>query len=69
MTIREKVSAFIIRLAPESVCDTCIAEKLDLPQRQYANNSTRELAGQAGFERRISQCALCGAEKKVIRRG
>jgi len=67
MTIREKVMAFIIRLSPEPVCDDCIAERLDLAQRQYANNSTRELAGQSGFERRIDQCALCGGEKKVIR--
>lgn len=67
-TVRDQVSAFIERLAPEPVCDDCITERLGLSVRQHANHKTRELAGQAGFDRRLDICALCGAAKKVIRK-
>jgi len=69
MTVLDQVRAFIMRLSPEPVCDDCITERLALSVRQHANHKTRELAGQDGFERRIDACSLCGATKKVIRRG
>ncbi|MBY8823213.1 hypothetical protein [Sphingomonas colocasiae] len=67
MKIREKVMAFIARLSPEPVCDDCVSGKLGFTRQQVASRAS-ELAGQSGFERRIDQCTLCGAEKKVTRR-
>jgi len=69
MTVLDQVRALIERLAPEPVCDDCIAERLGLSVRQHANHKTRELAGQGGFERRKDSCSLCGETKLVIRRG
>jgi len=66
-TVLDQVRALIERLAPEPVCDDCITERLGLGIRQHATHKTRELAGSAGFERRIQACSLCGATKKVIR--
>ena len=69
MTVLDEVRRFVARLAPDAVCDDCIAERLDLSVRQHANHKTRELAGSGGFERRKGPCSLCGAEKLVIRQG
>ena len=66
-TVLERVKAFVERLKPEAVCDDCITERLNLSVRQHANHKTRELAGTAGFQRQIGPCALCNAQKKVIR--
>ena len=64
----DQVRAFVTRLAPNPVCDGCIAERLDLATPQRANQDTRELAGSDGFERRRDICSLCYGEKLVIRR-
>lgn len=66
MTVLDDVGRFVSGLSPSSVCDDCIAERLQLSVRQHANHKTRELAGQDGFERRKGACALCGATKLVI---
>jgi hypothetical protein len=68
MTVLDDVTKFISRLAPEAVCDDCIADRLRLTIRQHANHKTRELAGGDGFERRKAECSLCGSSKLVIRR-
>lgn len=68
MTVLDDVRNLIARLAPEAVCDDCIAERLQLSVRQHANHKTRELAGTDGFERHKGQCSLCGCDKLVIRR-
>ena len=68
MTVLDDVRGFIGRLAPDAVCDDCIADRLKLSVRQHANHKTRELAGTGGFERRKGQCSLCGTEKLVSRR-
>lgn len=67
MTVLDDVRRLIERLAPEPVCDDCIAERLGLSVRQHANHKTRELAGDHGFERSKDACTLCGATKLVIR--
>jgi hypothetical protein len=67
MTVLDDVAKFVSRLAPEAVCDDCIADKLQLSVRQHANHKTRELAGSDGFERQKAECSLCGATKLVIR--
>ena len=68
MTVFDDVRALIDRLAPEPICDDCVAERLGLSVRQHANHKTRELAGSYGFELRKDICSMCFAEKLVIRR-
>jgi len=68
MTVFDDVHALIDRLAPEPICDDCVADRLGLSVRQHANHKTRELAGSNGFERRKDICSMCFAEKLVIRR-
>ncbi len=67
MTVLEAVRALIVRLAPQPVCDDCIARTLQLSVRQHANHKSRELAGESGFERTKGECGLCGATKLVTR--
>ena len=66
VTVLDQVRALIERLAPEPICDDCVAEKLDLSVRQHANHKTRELAGSHGFKRAKQECSICGATKLVI---
>jgi hypothetical protein len=68
MTVLDQVRSFVSRLAPDGVCDDCIADRLGLSVRQHANHKTRELAGSPGFERSKDRCSLCGSEKLTIRR-
>jgi hypothetical protein len=68
-SVLEDVAGFIARLAPEPVCDECIAERLALSARQSASHSTRELAGARGFTRSKGACSLCDAVKLVTRHG
>lgn len=63
-----RVRAFIGRLAPQPVCDDCIADRLELSLRPPAHHRARELAGTDGFERRLDDCVLCGTNKTVIRK-
>ncbi len=67
MTVRDEVAALIRRLDGAPICDDCITRTLELSVRQHANHKTRELAGTAGFERRLDACSMCGTIKKVIR--
>lgn len=64
----DKVRGLIERLAPEPICDDCIAEKLTLGWSSQANVAARELAGTQGFERRSDMCVLCGGVRIVTRR-
>jgi hypothetical protein len=66
MTVLDQVHRFIERLSPEPVCDECIVAWLPLNAREHASQTTHELAGTAGFERRMDTCSLCGETKKVI---
>ena len=68
MTVLDDVRSFIGRLAPDAVCDDCIADRLKLSIRQHANHKTREFAGTQGFRRRKGRCGLCGSDKLVISR-
>lgn len=68
MTVLDDVARLVTRLAPEPVCDDCIADRLGLSVRQHANHKTRELAGSNGYERKKNTCTLCGTTKLVIRR-
>jgi hypothetical protein len=66
-TILERVRGLIERLAPEPICDECIAEKLELAWTSQANQAARELVG-GGFERRSDICAICGGPRAVTRK-
>ncbi len=68
MSTLESVGAFITRLSPAPVCDSCITEHLKLSNRQSTGQHTRELAGSNGYERRRDICSLCFGEMLVIRR-
>jgi len=68
MSVIEQVEKLIARLAPDAICDDCIADKLDLSVRQHVSQKTRELAGSHGFVRAKDVCSICGATKLVIRR-
>jgi len=67
MTDKERVRELLIKKSPMAICDDCIAERLDLSVRQYANHTTRELAPTPRFDRRKDTCGICGSVKKVIR--
>jgi len=66
MAVLDDVRRLVGGLSPSPVCDDCITERLQPSVRQHANQKTRELAGQDGFERLKSECSLCGANKLVI---
>lgn len=66
-TIDDMIRQLVTRLAGAAVCDDCITDRLDLSVRTQANQTTRALAGEKTFERRKDPCALCGANKLVIR--
>jgi len=67
-TVLDRVRALIERLAPEPVCDDCIAARLSLGAQDPVSQLTHELAGSHGFERSKADCSLCGASKLVIRK-
>lgn len=66
MTVKGDVIELLTRVAPEALCDDCIAEKLHLSRRQHANNKTRELQTSPTFTRREGECSSCGSQKLVI---
>jgi hypothetical protein len=67
-TVLDKVRAFVARLAPDAVCDDCIAARLDLTADERANPESRALAGTEGFVRAKGPCSLCGETRLVIAR-
>lgn len=68
MKILDDVVRFVARLAPEPVCDACIAQKLSLDDVALASHASHELAGSHGFERFKYACSLCDQSGMVIRR-
>lgn len=66
MTILIDVTRLIARLAPATICDDCISDKLGLGDRLIAEQASREVAGSNGFERKKDLCSLCDALKLVI---
>jgi Cys-tRNA synthase (O-phospho-L-seryl-tRNA:Cys-tRNA synthase) len=68
MMVLDKVRRLVEWLAPEPICDDCIAGKLGTVDREQADQASRELAGASGFERGRAPCAICRETKSVIRR-
>ncbi len=66
MTVLEDVSDLIKHIAPATICDDCVADRLGLSVRQHANHKTRKLSVMRGFDRRKDVCSVCGASKLVI---
>jgi hypothetical protein len=64
----DQVRRMIERLAPEPICDDCIADKLALADGRSVAQTSRELAGQDGFERARDRCTICGVRKRVTRK-
>lgn len=67
-TIASRVNEFITGQRPQAVCDDCIASRLHLSRRQQSARVTGALETTTDFEREVDQCAICGHDKKVIRR-
>jgi len=64
----DAVRKLIERLAPDPVCDDCIADRLDLADHRAAGIAANELAATSQFERRRDACTLCGITKPTTRR-
>lgn len=64
----DRIKGLVGVLAPEAICDGCIAERLGLSSPHQASHRARELAGEKGYERSKSRCAICDETKTVTRR-
>jgi hypothetical protein len=62
------LARFVACLAPEPVCDLCIAQKRSLDDVALASHASHELAGSHGFEPFEGVCSLCDQGDMVIRR-
>ena len=68
MTVLDRVKDFLVAIAPDAVCDDCIADELELTVTQHANQKTRELERTRAFDRRVQPCIICkSTTKKAIR--
>ncbi len=68
MSMPERVSTFLNAQRPNRFCDDCIAESLELRQRQEAQKGSHALATTDSFHRALGICSMCGKKKKVIQR-
>ena len=67
-TPADQIEALIVRLDGAAICDSCIAERLDMAAPAQVNVVMRTLAGQGRYERKRAPCALCGTTRLVIQR-
>lgn len=67
MMIAERVNAFITSRRPDEICDSCVADHLDL-RHQQANRVTMALGTTSDFTRQHSVCADCDRELITTRR-
>ncbi|KKW92497.1 hypothetical protein [Sphingobium chungbukense] len=61
-----RIDALIGRLAPEPVCDDCVAERLGLATEPVTHRA-HALAGIAGYQRAGASCTLCATVKVTTR--
>lgn len=64
----DRIEALVVRLEPEAVCDSCVAERLSLDSPELARQHLHELAGSRGLMRGIRTCSLCGTEAITTRK-
>ena len=62
------IRTLVTRLAPEALCDTCIAARVDEHAQPEVPHLVRELVGQEGFELVKQPCALCCETSLSIRK-
>lgn len=68
MSRPQEVNDFITRLAPNAVCDKCIAESLGMVNTgAHPAQITGALATTSDFKRERGECSICHSEKEVIR--
>ncbi|SEK02156.1 hypothetical protein SAMN05518849_12827 [Sphingobium sp. AP50] len=63
----DRIEKLIGRLAPEPVCDDCLAERLDLGLEEV-RQQIHALTGTRSHERTTARCTLCGSSKIGTRR-
>lgn len=68
MTVLNEVRDLIIRIAPDGMCDDCIAVAAKITPRQHANHKTRELAASPKFRREKGPCLGCEKDNKLVTR-
>lgn len=70
MTKKKELEQLIINGNYNALCDNCIAELLEFPQRQMANQYARELNARGLIKRseHKEQCDLCKSDKLVNKR-
>src|SRR3546814_18814464 len=61
------LARFVARLAPEPVCDLCIAQKRSLEDVALASHASHEMAGSHGFEPFQGVCSLGDTGDKIGR--
>lgn len=64
----DHVRRLISRLAPQGICDDCLAQAANLNGRSEARSMARELLGTQGFERRKDRCCMCDNSRALSRK-
>jgi len=63
-----RIKGFVERLAPELVCERCVASRLEIRDSDATTVALQDLAALPEFERQTGPCALCGESTQAIRR-
>lgn len=67
ITIASEIERLIARLDGASICDDCIAQRLNFAAQSQVSAVTRGLGGARGYERSDTPCALCSHSRTTIR--
>jgi hypothetical protein len=67
MIIAERVNQYLTKRRPAEICDSCVADHLQL-RHQQANRVTMALGTTSDFTRRAGLCADCGRELVTTKR-
>jgi hypothetical protein len=67
MNIVQDVERLIREVAPNALCNDCIADELGLSVRQQAYDKTKELGRHVAFDQGMHTCVRCGDVKLVTR--
>lgn len=68
MLVAQRVNGYITAQRPQALCDQCIAQAVGLAHQAHATQITATLGTTNDFARDNGNCAVCGNERKVIRR-
>jgi hypothetical protein len=67
MSVPQRVNTYICETGGYAVCDGCIQEALQLPQRQQVQQITSTLGTTRDFKREHGECSICHNMAKVTR--